>query len=155
MDARWRYVLEAAASAHGLTTLATMRGFGLTDRMVATASADSLIRRVAHEVYVVGGVPITERTAIAAAALATDSDVSHATAADLLHLDGPLPAVPIELTVDAENRHPHLRRVDIETVSRTFHPVRVHRCGARISTTLIVDGIRCTDGAQTLIDLAG
>jgi very-short-patch-repair endonuclease len=155
MDARWKYVLEAAATTYGLTTLATMRDLGLTDRMVASASADGMIRRVAHEVYVMGGVPVTERTAIAAAALTTGGDVSHATAADLLHLAGSLPAVPIELTVDAENHHPHLRRVDIETASRGFHPVRVHRYGARVSTTLIVDGIRCTDAAQTLIDVAG
>ena len=50
MDARWKAVLEAAATQYGLTTLETMRRFGLTDRMVASASTDGLLRRVAHEV---------------------------------------------------------------------------------------------------------
>jgi very-short-patch-repair endonuclease len=150
----WRPVLDRAGASYGLTTRTSMRAGNLTDRMIGVAVADGLLVRVAPEVFAVRGAPRSERTAIAAATLATGGVVSHPTAGGLLRLDLPLPAVPIEVTVDAAVRHPRLRRIDLETSTRSFHPVRVHRAGHAGEPVLVVDGIRCRDAARTLFDVA-
>jgi very-short-patch-repair endonuclease len=123
--------------------------------MIERAVEDGLIRRVASGVYAIRGAPCSERMAIAAAALAADGDISHATASHLLRLDAPVAPVPIELTVDGETRHPHVARIEIETDRRAFQPVCVHRFRREDEPRLTVDGIRCSDAARTLIDLAG
>lgn len=155
MHAIWREVLDAAAAHHGLVTRQQMRRLKVTVRMIDAALADGLLCRIAPSVYRARGVPSTERTAIAAAVLTARGEASYATAASLLQLDTPLPAVPIDVTVDVDAGHPTVRRVDVETVSRSFHPVVVHRCRSHGEPTLLVDGVPCTDAARTVIDLAG
>jgi very-short-patch-repair endonuclease len=66
-----------------------------------------------------------------------------------------LPAVPIELAVDVGTGHPRVARIEVATSSRSFHPVRVHRRLPTGDPTISVDGIRCTDAARPLIDVAG
>jgi very-short-patch-repair endonuclease/predicted transcriptional regulator of viral defense system len=155
MHALWREVFALASEHHGLITRAALRRIGLTDRMIDAAREDGVLARVAPCVYRVGGAPQTERMAIAAGVLATTGNASHASAQSLLRLDAPVVAVPIEVTVDADQHHPTVRSVAVETAARSFHPLRVHRFGSRGEPVLIVDGIRCTDAARTLIDLAG
>jgi very-short-patch-repair endonuclease len=155
MHARWRKVLDLAGVQYALVTRAQMRRLDLTDRMIAGAASDGLLCRVGPEVFRVAGAPQTERMAIAAAALAADGDVACSTAGTLLRLELPLAAVPIEVSVDVDTSHPRVRRVEIETATRSFHPVRIHRRLPTGEPTISVDGIRCTDAVRTLIDVAG
>ncbi len=155
MHENWRGALATAASRDGLITLDQLRSSGLSDRMINGARTDGLILRVAPSVYRVGGAPQTERMAMAAAVLAADGEASHAAAGSLLQLEVRAPVVPIDVTVDGATRHPKVRRVEVATSSRSFHPVVVHRYQSFGEPWLTVDGVRCTDAARTLIDLAG
>ena len=155
MHPHWRAVLDLAADHHGLVTRVQMRRIGVTPRMIDVALAGGLLCRVAPSVYRVGGAPQTERMAIAAAALSTNGTASHATAGSLLQLDAPVAAVPIDVTVDVVAAHPTVSHIDVETARRSSQPVVLHRYGSRGEPSLMVDGTRCTDGARTLIDLAG
>jgi very-short-patch-repair endonuclease len=150
----WQDVLDLAADHYGLVTRAQVAHLRVTDRMTERALSDGLLRRVAPAVFCVRGAPQTERMAIAAAVLATRGDASHVTASSLQRFDAPAPAVPIHATVDVDQRHPRLRRIDVETSARSFHPVVVHRYQRVHEPRVVIDGIRCTDAARTLIDLA-
>ncbi len=155
MDTRWRGVLTLAEEQYGLVTRRQMLGLQVTRRMVVRALEDGRLQRVAPEVFRVSGAPQTERMATAAAVLAADGATSFGASAALLKLDAPTSVVPIDVTVDAADRHPRIRRVDVETAAHSFHEVRMHRHRCHREPMLTVDGIRCTDGARTLIDLAG
>lgn len=80
---------------------------------------------------------------------------SFGAASSLLRLEARAEPIPIDATVDASVQHPRLRRVEVATASHSFHAVRLHRFGAYDEPLVMVDGIRCTDAARTLIDLAG
>ncbi len=151
----WRMVFATASDHYGLITREQMRRAQLTDRMVDQAVGDGLILRVAPRVYRVAAVPRSERMAIAAAVLATSGAASFGAAGSLLQLEAPSATVPIDISVEAGGRNPRLARVEVETARRQFHPVRVHRTGAHAEPVTTVDGIRCTDAARTVIDLAG
>jgi very-short-patch-repair endonuclease len=155
MHERWRAVFAIAEAHYGLGTLEQMRSCGLTDRMIDGARTDGLITRVAPSVYRISGAPQTERMAIAAATLAAGGEVSHAGAGSLLQLDAPVRVVPIDVRVEPGDGRSTVRRVGVETTSRSFHPVVVHRGQSYGEADFMVDGIRCTDPARTLIDLAG
>lgn len=155
MHSRWQTALATAEVHDGLLTLERMRSLGLNDRQIDGARADGLIVWVAPEVYRVRGVPQTERMAVAAAVLSTKGDASHGAAASLLRMEARSPVVLIDVRVEAVARQPRLERVEIETVRRSFHPVSVHRFTDHAEPVMTVDGIRCTDAARTLIDLAG
>lgn len=155
MHERWRGVLDLAAEQYGLVTRDRIRGLGVTDRMIARAVSDQLLCRVTQGVYRIRGAPQTERMAIAAGALASGGRVSEVTAAAMLRLDSPIPAVPIHVTVDARTGQPRVGRLAIETINRRFQPVVVHRSAFVDELGIVVDGISCTDAARTLIDIAG
>jgi len=155
MHSQWRAVLDLAGGQYGLVTREQIREFGVTDRMIERAVSDGLLCRVGPEVYRVRGAPQTEPMAIAAAALASGGKIACATAGALLRLELPLSAVPIEVAVDVDTAHPRVARVEIETATRSFQPVRVHRRLPMGEPTISVDGIRCTDAVRTLIDVAG
>ena len=155
MHVRWQVVLDLAGDQCGLVTRDQIRMHAVTDRMIERGVSDGLLCRVGPEVYRVRGAPQTERMAIAAGALAADGEVASSTAAALFRLELPLPAMPIEVAVDVGTSHPRVTRVEIETPTRSFHPVQVHRRLPTDEPTISVDGIRCTDAARTLIDVAG
>jgi very-short-patch-repair endonuclease/predicted transcriptional regulator of viral defense system len=154
VHARWRKALELAGDQYALVTRHQMRRLDLTDRMIAGATSDGLLYRVGPGVFRVAGAPQTERMAIAAAALASDGGVACSTAGSLFRLELPLPAVPIEVVVDVDSSHRRVARVEIETATRSFHPVRIHRRLPTDEPSVVVDGICCTDAARTLIDVA-
>ncbi|MGZ4713234.1 MAG: DUF559 domain-containing protein [Acidimicrobiia bacterium] len=154
MNVQWRRVLDLAATQYGLVTRDQTLRLDVTSRMIERGVSDGLLCRVAPGVFRTRGAPQSERMAIAAASLTSDGDVSHSTGAALLRLDAPLPAVPVHVTVDGDGRHPRVQRVAIETGSRAFHPVVVHRCAPIDEQRVVIDGIRCTDAARTLIDVA-
>ena len=156
MRSCWREALDLAADQHGVVTREQMRGLSLTDRAVDVAVSRESLLRVAPTVFRVRGAPQTERMAVIAATLASGGLTSRGTAAALLRLDAPVPGVPIRIRLDApKGGQPRLRRVAVETMERRFHPVTIHRCGPVAEPLVIVDGIACTDGSGTLIDLAG
>jgi very-short-patch-repair endonuclease len=157
MHQRWRAVFAVAEAHDGLVTLQQMCRDGLTDRMIDGARDDGMITRVAPSVYRISGAPQTERMAIAAAVLSAGGRASHGAAGSLLRLEAPARSVPIDVRVAAaagEGR-PTVRRVEVESASRGFHPVALHRCPTYGEAEFAVDGIRCTDAARALIDLAG
>ncbi len=155
MYPQWAAVLGHAEAQYGLVGRDEMRVFHVTDRMIASALDDGLLSRVAPELFRVRGVPQTERMAIAAAALAVDGAVSFGAAASLLRLDARTELVPIDVTVDASVQHPRLKRVEVATVERSLHPIRLHRFASYGEPLVVVDGIRCADAARVLVDLAG
>lgn len=154
MDARWKVALARAEDHHGLVTRRRVLAAGLSEEQVDRAVADGLLCVVASGVYRVRGAPQTERMAIAAAVLAAGGGASFATAGSLLRLETPLHAVPVDVSVENDRVHPRVRRVEVETTSRSFHPVAVHRCRAVDGSRVTVDGIVCSDPARTLLDLA-
>lgn len=154
MDRKWSAVLRRAEMHLGLVDRRQLIAAELTDRQIERALGGGLLAAVAPGLYRVCGVPQTERMAIAAAVSATGGAASFGTAASLLHLDAPTSTVPIDVTVDVDRAHPRLRRVEVETSVRSFHPVVVHRYIGGGGPVLSIDGVRCTDAAQTVIDLA-
>ena len=154
MDLRRVVALDIAAMQEGVITRDQARRAGLTDHVIAGCMADGLLVAVAPATFRVRGAPQTERMAVAAAALAADGWASHATAERLMRLGVPLGAVPLHVTVDVLAAHPRVVRLAIETGERAYFPVRVHRFRSAGEPLLTIDGVRCTDAARTLIDLA-
>lgn len=154
MDARWRSALAGAEEHYGLVTRRQLRAVGLSVQQIDRALVDGLLVVVAHGIYRVRGVPQSERMAIAAAVLAAGAGASFATAGFLLRLETPLASVPIDVSVEHGRAQPRVRRVEIGTASRSFHPVVVHRCRSVVESQVTVDGIACSDPARTILDLA-
>jgi very-short-patch-repair endonuclease len=149
-----RAALDLAESNAGVLSRAQGRAVGLSDQMIDGCLDDGLFIVVATGVYRVRGVPQTEKMAIAAALLATGGTASHVTASRQLQLRAPLSAVPLHATVDGATSHRRTVRIAVETDDQSFHPVRVHRYARLAEPSIVVDGVRCTDAARTLIDIA-
>lgn len=145
---------EIAEGQHGVATREQGMRRGLTRGEIDHAVAAGWLIPVAPGVYRAPGAPQTLAMATAAAVLASGGRASHAAASRLLRLDAPLPIVPITVTVDADRGHPRLSRVTVDDGLRAFFGVRIHRGRSRDEPFVDVDGIRCTDAARTLIDLA-
>jgi very-short-patch-repair endonuclease len=135
---------EIGAAQHGVATRAQLLGRGITahaiDRMVRTARVVVLRRGV----YQIGPLPVG-RAAEAAAVLACGSAgrVSHASAAVLHGLEDPGRArLPVEVTMPRRKR-------------RRIEGVRIHRVRDLLADEVtMVDGIRVTTPARTLLDIA-
>jgi very-short-patch-repair endonuclease/predicted transcriptional regulator of viral defense system len=136
-------IAALAERQHGVVGLAQLRRLGLSKDAVAKRVRAGRMRRIHRGVYAVGHGRLTAAGRIMAAVLACGPGAcaSHRTAAGLLG-------------IRADNRP----RTDVTVPGRSVRPrpgIDVHR-----SVTLtpadckIVDGIRCTTVARTLLDLA-
>jgi hypothetical protein len=149
-----RRMLDAAEDDQGVIVRSHARRQGLSDAQIDACVRAGLLISVAPGIYRVRGVPRTVAMATAAAVLGTESRAADATAARILCLDAPLPISPLHVTIDVAAQHPRLRRLDIETEKHAFFGVRVHRCRELDDPTPLIDGLRCSDAARTLIDIA-
>ena len=147
-------VLDRAATQYGLVSRRQAIACGMTDTNVEFWLANSRFVAVAPNVYRVKGVPQTRRMAVMAATLTTNGWASHATSASLLQISMSLAKDPIHTTVRAQTNHPRARRIFVADGSHTSFAMRLHRYKGFVERTAIVDGIPCTDGARTLIDIS-
>lgn len=155
MERRVRRVVgEIAEAQHGVVARYQGRVRGLTRGQMDHAVASGALLQVAPGVYRVPGAPQSVTMATMAATLASTGRASHSSAARLLRLGAPLPVTPLHVRVDVAHEHPRLHRVDVADAERSFFGVIVHRCRPVAEPRLEVDGIRCSDGARTLIEIA-
>lgn len=156
MERRARRIIgEVSERQRGVVALAQLLDLGLTRSSANHAVQSGLLIPVATAVYRVVGAPQTLAMATMAASLATDGRASHNAAARLLRLGTLGGVVPIHMTVDGGRQHPRVHRIDVADGERAFFGVTVHRHRDLGEPTLVIDGVPCTDGARTLIDLAG
>jgi very-short-patch-repair endonuclease len=130
-----------AARQHGVVSRAQLLGAGLTRAGIEHRVAAGWVHRRHRGVYAVGHPGLTPRGAWMAATLACGADaaLSHRSAAALWGLarDGVVPSVTV----------PGGRR-------RGAIGIDVHTGRLRPGETMLVDGIRVTKVARTLLDLA-
>ncbi|MDQ2677693.1 MAG: hypothetical protein M3Y51_03040 [Actinomycetota bacterium] len=133
-------LLRLAADQHGVVALPHAATFGLTSANLGDAVDRGLLRRPHPGVFVVEGAPNTWRQELLVATTALRGVASHRAAARLHRLDG-VECAPLEVTT-AHNG------------TRLVHDYVTHRT-RRFDTlpTLIVDSIRVTTLARTLVDL--
>jgi len=111
---------------------------GITKAELRWGERSGRWRRVDRGVYVEGADEPTLRERAVGSVLATDGVASWTLAAVLLELDSVRLRTPfVSVPPTSNGRRPEVRR-------RNLAPERV----------VIVQGVRCTDGAQTLLDLA-
>jgi hypothetical protein len=148
-------VLSALAERqHGVVAREQGEQRNLTRNALDHAIQAGVAVPVASGVYRIPGAPQTLVMATMAATLASGGAASHATAARLLRLDAPLPLAPLHVTIAATGQHPRLTRVDVAAPGHAFLGVVLHRSRGAGEPVIEVDGIRCTDAARTLIDIA-
>jgi very-short-patch-repair endonuclease len=109
---------------------------GLTESTLRTGVSKGNVRRIEHGVYLHGSAATTKVEQAHASLLGSGGIAIGTLAATLLDLDGVSLAPPYAAT------YAHTRRQNV--VRRRIDPVRV----------IEVDGYRCTDGLQTMLDLA-
>ncbi|HTR74595.1 MAG TPA: type IV toxin-antitoxin system AbiEi family antitoxin domain-containing protein [Solirubrobacterales bacterium] len=129
---------------HGVVSGTQMRQIGFTDDRIESWARRGHIHRLLRGVYAVGQQGIDERGRIQAAALACGPGtvVSDRSAAFLLRIGERLPRV-IDVIVPRQQ-------------GREIHGIRVHAVPPPSShELLVVHGIRCTNVARTIVDLAG
>ena len=138
-----RIVGDVAAAQHGLTTLAQLRGIGVTPRMVESRVRRGFLIRLYRGVFAVGHAPITDEARWLAAVLACGPDavLSHGQAGALWRVRSTLSP-----------------RIDVTARTRrgfTVDAITVHR-----ATTLTPEdrdayrGVPVTSLPRTIIDLA-
>jgi very-short-patch-repair endonuclease len=136
-------VARVAAGQRNLVTFAQLLAAGLSRNAVAHRVRTGRLHRILHAVYAVGTPFLAPWAPEQAALLALGpaAALSHHTAAVRLELfPGDAPARP---------------EVTLPGTSRSVRGVRTHRSATLLSTeTVVVDGLRCTTAARTLLDLA-
>lgn len=132
-----------AARQYGVVARAQVLNLGGTDRMISARLASGAWRRLAPGVYVLASHPDTWRQRLVALALAAGPDavVSHEAAAALHGLDG-YPPKSIVVTV----AHPNHQRSRLGVIHQLTD--------ADPRDVTVVDGIRVTTVARTIVDLA-
>jgi hypothetical protein len=137
-------VFAFAEAQYGVFTRAQALERGCTDRQIAGMLANGRIERLFPGVYrVVGAFRSARQRALAACLYAGDSAmVSHATAGALLRLDG------------IRSRSVHVSV--LHAVRRSSGLLTLHRTVDLPETDcVVVDGIPCTNGTRSILDLAG
>lgn len=155
MNENHKRALDVAADHRGILTRSQARTAGLSDRAIDRCIADGLFVAVSSRVFRVRGAPESEQMAVAAATASAGGRASHSTAARLLRLEAPLTTSPIHVTVDGTQQRPRVTRLAIADSTHAFFAVKVHRYQAVAEPSVTVDRIECTDGARTVIDVAG
>lgn len=136
-------VAVLAAGQHGVVSRAQVLAAGGTDRVIATRLASGAWRRLAAGVYVLASHAGSWRQRLVALALAAGPEavVSHEAAAALHGLDG-YPPGPAVVTLS----HPNHQRSLLG---------RIHQLtDVDPRDVTVVDGIRVTTVARTIVDLA-
>lgn len=136
-------IAELARRQHSVLSGQQALDRGISRKVLRRRVASGQLTRLDHDTYHVAGTPVTWLTKLAAACLAAGGGavVSHRSAAALWGLDGYRRA-SLDLTVP---RGARLRRSDVMVHSSTD----LDRCGIRTR-----EGLRVTDPARTLLDLA-
>ncbi|MBA2529805.1 MAG: DUF559 domain-containing protein [Euzebyales bacterium] len=134
----------AAAAQHATFTCRQAAQHGVTHRVLERLTALGEIERQHRGVHRFTAIPLTRSAEIAAAVLAggPDAVASHDTSLELHGLRKAWPGAPIEIC-SPTTWHPEVTGI---------HVHRTRRLESRDITT--VDGIRATNGARTLVDLA-
>jgi hypothetical protein len=129
---------------HGAFATGQLDDLGVTSRWVENLARRGVIRRVARGVYVVSGSATTwhRHLQIGLLALGEQSWVSHRAAAKLLGLDRTKDTEPVEFTTPRSSRN---RACPYPVHSTIAMPPLDH---------LTIDGLRCTSGTRTVLDLA-
>jgi hypothetical protein len=138
-------VSEFAASQHGVVTRSQAAALGIHRNLVARLASQGFWFEPTPGVLVVNAVPTSwlQRVAIAAHSLNLPPVPSHATAARLHELDGFVSDDRIVVTV--------VRGQRLRVSGASGHQVHSRVPAADIA---LVDGIRCTTMARTIVDLA-
>ena len=133
-------LLRLAADQHGVVALPHAATIGLGSAQLRSAVDRGLLRREHPGVFVVEGAPRTWRRDLLVATTALRGVASHRAAARLHRLDG-VDTAPFEVTI-------------AHSGTRLAHDYVTHRT-RRFDTlpTLIIDSIRVTTLARTLVDL--
>lgn len=139
---------------HGVVARRQGERHGITRGEIDHAVRAGALVRVAAGVYRLPGAPQTTMMATSAAVLAADGAASHAATSRLLRLNVPLPVTPLHVRIDADGSHPRVTRVDVADAEHAFFKVVLHRYRDEDEPMIVVDGIRCTDAARCLIDIA-
>ncbi len=145
--------LDLASQQYGILDRAQAESAGLSRSAIGQSIENGLFVPVADGVYRMRGAPISERAAIAAATLATNGIASHMTAARLMQFGNGFAKIPLHVTA-AGDRNPRLRRIAIAHDGAADHVVRTHRFNRYAEPVLSIDGIRTTDAARALFDIA-
>ncbi|QBI19458.1 DUF559 domain-containing protein [Egibacter rhizosphaerae] len=137
-------LLSAATTTHGCVTTAQANALGIGEGKLRQLRREGVLETVHRGVHRVAGIPHTAHQPVAAALLALGdrAAASHGSAAHLLGLERvPRPLRP-QLLVSGSHRS-ELPGVDVRR-TRTLPAKDV----------CVVEGLRCTTGARTIIDLA-
>lgn len=137
-------VLARAANQYGIVSRTQAVEAGMTERQVERRVAAGRWIVVHPSVYRVAGTPVTGRQRAYAACLSTGAVVSHTTAGALLRLDG-IKADGLHITLPQGVQGG--QRSDGITVHWTISLPKTDR--------IVVDGIPCTNGTRSVLDLAG
>jgi hypothetical protein len=130
-----------AAQQHGAISLGQARGAGLTRTQVDHRLATGRWLRIGRGVYAIAGSPPTwHRQTMAALLSRSDAVLAELSAAHAAQL------------VDAPLERPAII-VPPGTSARAPGAGRVHRLALDLSEVTVLDGLRCTSPARTLIDL--
>jgi hypothetical protein len=121
-----------------LLTAQEMRARGLSSSKILRGARAGKWHRVHRGVYVLGTEPPTPLETAVGLAVATGGVASCQLAAVLLGLDGVRVRIDVAVGPTGDARRPGVRRRRIAA-----------------EHIVLVGGIRCTDGLQTLVDLAG
>lgn len=136
-----------ASEQHGYFTAAQARGCGFDWGLLTYHAHRGRFVRMRRGLYRLRDYPSSSTEEVVAAWLAAGKDravVSHDSALDLLSLSNVIPAA-IHLTVPRSRRHlPKLPGVRIHTSTRSLRPEDV----------IVLDGIRSTSAARTILDAA-
>jgi very-short-patch-repair endonuclease len=146
MNEREADVLRRAGEQYGVITREQARNAGLTDRQIDTRLRGQRWLPLYPAVFRVAGAPVTARQRALAACLwlGDGAVISHLTAAAVLRFDG-IRGPALHVTV------PRSARSGVNT-KRGFALHSTTRLS--LIDRVTVDGIPCTSGARTLIDIA-
>lgn len=134
-------LLRHAARHHGVVDARTAAGLGVSTAVLGTAVRHGVLRPASRGVYVAAGAPWSWQQDVAIATVALGGVASHRCAARLHRLDG-FGDAPVELTLPRSGTRRHLDGVVVHW-SRALP----------VDMTTMVDGIRVTSLARTLVDL--
>lgn len=137
-------ISDLAATQYGVFAVGQLAELGVTRRWLDNLVRRNVVRRVGSGVYAMTGSPATwhQQLQIGLLVLGDGSWVSHRAAAKLLGLDRTKDSEPVEFTT-------------LRAARNRACPYRVHSTTSMPPLDHVpVDGLRCTSGTRTVLDLA-
>ncbi len=142
-NGRDRTIGALADRQHGVVSHAQLRKAGLSGQAIGRAVRAGRLRPVFRGIYSVGHAIMHRKGWWMAALLACDeaAALSHTSAAALWGLRN-APTLPVEIIASGDRGRKHER-------------IRTHRMRLEPSDSVVLDGLRVTTPARTIVDLAG